>query len=860
MKELLFKKGHSIDVVFRVYKVIKRSLYGLFLFLYILIFHFSPQSVQAVDSQIPQDLIHYFEQNHISYQKVDANLIKWVGFYGDANKYSRYIKRSDSEFVIKIVNRNKNGWASAGVNLANPISIEAFDCIYINARGLDGVERFRVTIRDMDWRECDLSQSYSPPLPELGLSKKWDYIAIKLDQFTGDFDQSYVRHIGIEIGTDTLFNKEKAAVLIKDIVFCNQEAVSKLLLSLNNQNQSESADDESVGENTPIIEDSLAVYLPCNEIIPLKDNRNYFTLLDNIFSSDKPLDKIHVFASFSLVSLALFGGVLLRKRDLRLSKIDQQYWVYRYKEPHWKNKGKKEPIKLIYEINTRAHLAKKRKNGKVVYSSYSSISLAELKEIKSLGFDTIWLMGVWEIGAKVKSISKNYGDDYEGSPYAIYEYALNKDLGGFKHFMKVVRNARKVGLRIIVDFVPNHMSLDTPWLNSNPEYFVHFPLPEEDIERSEWDLLHKYPGFYPTYTDGYPEHGKRVRKRIMVAYGRDPNFFPWIDTAQLDYTNPNLRIKMINVLKNLARIVDGVRCDTVMLVLRDQIKNQWNSSIPWEYFNRLFPEEFWLEAFREVKEVNKNFMFIAETYWDKEYYLQTLGFDYTYNKNLYDIISRVAHGGNCNELQSFIKYCECDFLHKSLYFLENHDEERAFNVFGIEAQRAASMLINSLPGASLYHNGQLEGKSERMPVQRVIPTRQNDFNHNLIKFYNSGFEIFQRDCFRKGKIYVLNSCNCNIMSFIREYQDEVAFIAVNMTPNIQRCSIPISQESFTIKNKSSYIFKDLYNRYLNAEEKKSSKIISERIFKGSDLLEKGLNIELEGYKSHIFLIEPVKKT
>src|SRR5258708_11958018 len=188
---------------------------------------------------------------------------------------------------------------------------------------------------------------------------------------------------------------------------------------------------------------------------------------------------------------------------------------------------------------------------------FNKILHADLKNIKATGFNSLWLMGIWDIGPKVRDISRRYGHDFAGSPFAISDYRVAEDLGSEEEFRELVTRAHDTGLSVLVDFIPNHMGLDSPWLNEHPEYFIHRELEASDAGLSDEELENKYPGYFPYRTPAYTQGKGRVPRTILVAYGKDPYFYPWIDTAQLDYANPHLRRKMIDVLCSLAKIVDG---------------------------------------------------------------------------------------------------------------------------------------------------------------------------------------------------------------------------------------------------------------------------------------------------------------
>ncbi|HTG17338.1 MAG TPA: alpha-amylase family glycosyl hydrolase, partial [Blastocatellia bacterium] len=322
----------------------------------------------------------------------------------------------------------------------------------------------------------------------------------------------------------------------------------------------------------------------------------------------------------------------------------------------------------IYEINTRLH-----------GHTFDDVTDSELVKLAGLGFDSVWLMGVWQISAGARRISKLVSDDFEGSPYAVPIYKFNRELGGKRGFQSLVERAHKLGLAVIVDFVSNHMALDSPWIKKHPEFFVRSDTRVRKQSTSDY-FLHK--------------------SGEVIAFGRDPYFPPWHDTAQLDYTNEALRTQMIDELKWISRFADGVRCDMAMLVLRDYVRQQWYPLASDEVFNARMPEEFWDAAVTAVKAEKPDFKFIAEAYWDKEQKLRELGFDLTYEKKLYDsLVARDA--GRAAERLSL----DLQSLRASLYFIENHDEPRAASVFSTAVNLASAALILALPGSVLVHEG-----------------------------------------------------------------------------------------------------------------------------------------------------------
>src|SRR5690606_525853 len=105
-------------------------------------------------------------------------------------------------------------------------------------------------------------------------------------------------------------------------------------------------------------------------------------------------------------------------------------------------------------------------------------------------------------------------------------------------------------------------------------------------------------------------------------------------------------------------------------------------------------------------------LFIAEVYWDLEWALQQQGFDYTYDKRLYDRLRAADARPARDHLHAEMAYQE-----RLLRFIENHDEPRAAAAFGVQRSMAAAVLSFTVPGARLLHDGQLEGRTVKTPVQ-----------------------------------------------------------------------------------------------------------------------------------------------
>jgi hypothetical protein len=349
----------------------------------------------------------------------------------------------------------------------------------------------------------------------------------------------------------------------------------------------------------------------------------------------------------------------------------------------------------LYQINTRVWLtALSRGLGR--RATLDDLPDAELDQLAAMGFDWVWLLSVWQTGAAGRRVSASRPEwrrefeetlpdlreeDIAGSGFAIAGYTVDAQLGGNDALARLRERLRKRGLRLLLDFVPNHMGLDHPWVETHPEYF---------LPGSEPDLAHA--------PDNYVRV-KRSQGERLLAHGRDPYFPGWPDTLQLNYGNPATQDAMAGELVRIAEQCDGLRCDMAMLVLPEVFERTWGISI----------RPFWPDAIGRVRQRVRDFCFMAEVYWDLEWTLQQQGFDYTYDKRLYDRL-REGHARPVREhLQAGL-----DYQDKLARFLENHDEPRAAAVFSPEMHRAAAAVTFLAPGLRFFHQGQFLGRKKRI--------------------------------------------------------------------------------------------------------------------------------------------------
>jgi hypothetical protein len=388
---------------------------------------------------------------------------------------------------------------------------------------------------------------------------------------------------------------------------------------------------------------------------------------------------------------------------------------------------------VLYQLNTRI-LVTETGTARGRPATLDDLPDSLFAEAASRGMAWIWMLGVWQTGAAGMRVSRDPAfradlaaalpdlreADIVGSPFAIVGYDVHRDFGGDAALARLRERLRARNLSLLVDFVPNHVALDHPWVESHPEYL---------IEGSEDDLRREPKNYVALETS---------RGRRIFAHGRDPNYPGWSDTLQLNYRHGGLRESMIAELGRIAARADGVRCDMAMLLEPSVIARTWGDRARPRDGTPPVDAPFWPEAITRIKKRFPDFLFIAEAYWDMEWALQQEGFDFTYDKRLYDRLRNDPARPAREHLSAAPA-----FRDRCLHFLENHDEPRAAAVFPPERHRAAAVIAFLAPGLRFFYEGQLEGRKATASIHLARRTAEKP-DEGLRAFYGQLLECLQR--------------------------------------------------------------------------------------------------------------------
>lgn len=479
----------------------------------------------------------------------------------------------------------------------------------------------------------------------------------------------------------------------------------------------------------------------------------------------------------------------------------------------------------LYQVNTRVWLTElAQKVGRA--ATLDDIPDIELDRLADLGFDWVWFLSVWQTGLAGQHVSRTHAEwrkefhetlpdlreaDIAGSGFAITGYTVHEQLGGETALARLRTRLQQRGMRLLLDFVPNHMGLDHPWVQEHPEYF---------IAGTELDLARAPQNF---------TRAERQQGDLILAHGRDPYFDGWPDTLQLNYGNPALQEAMTAELLKIAAQCDGVRCDMAMLVLPEIFERTWNIQM----------RPFWPQALARVRGQVPGFCFMAEVYWDMEWALQQQGFDYAYDKRLYD---RLRDGDAGPVREHF--HAGLDYQDKLARFLENHDEPRAAATFSPAVLEAAAVITFLSPGLRFFHQGQLQGCKKRISPH-LVRGPDEPVDQGLEQFYSRLLAVLRQPVVRDGQWQLLTgipawdgnwTADCFVAFAWTGKDGAKRLIAVNYADHESQCYVMLP-------------WTDLEGRGWRLHDQLGTAVYERD---GNDLAAHGLYLDVPAWAGHVF--------
>ncbi len=298
------------------------------------------------------------------------------------------------------------------------------------------------------------------------------------------------------------------------------------------------------------------------------------------------------------------------------------------------------------------------------------------------------------------------------------------------------------GLRMASDMVPNHMGIDSDWVIEHPDWFLYRwenPFPAYSFNgpdlSSDSRVEIKIEDHYYDQTDAAVVFRLRHHSNGATRYvyhGNDGTSFAWNDTAQLDYSQAEVREHVIQTILHVARLSPIIRFDAAMVLAKRHVQRLWfplpgaGGSIPsraenamsQEQFDALMPHEFWREVVDRVAAEVPGTLLLAEAFWLLEgYFVRTLGMHRVYNSAFMNMLRDEENAKYRSYLKKTIEF-DPDILKRYVNFMSNPDERTAIDQFGTgDKYFGVSTLLATLPGLPMFGHGQIEGFTERYGME-----------------------------------------------------------------------------------------------------------------------------------------------
>ena len=474
---------------------------------------------------------------------------------------------------------------------------------------------------------------------------------------------------------------------------------------------------------------------------------------------------------------------------------------------------------------------------------FSSIDTISLEYLRSLGVSHVWYTGIIRHATAEDSdgctpSSADWVKGRAGSPYSITDYydvnpyLADEPENRMEEFHKLVERTHAAGLKVIIDFVPNHVARDYGrFAAAHPAPTGMAALGESDDKSVHWKDSNDF-FYYPGIPLALPIQNQTYMEMPAMASGNSytssPGVNDWYDTIKLNYCDSHTETweKMYDIVNFWAgQGVDGFRCDMVELV----------------------PQAFFKWLISRIKKDRPNLLFVAEVYQKTLYskYIREIGFDLLYDKSgIYDTLRAIVEknakdsGVPVEDWQSAKRITWNwqslgDLQPYMLNFLENHDEQRfASDFFGCDARNSYAALylyMNSAPfmlyaGEEVGERGMdNEGFSGRDGRTSIFDwwapsslTRLYKYIHGekkaltpeeetMLDTYRKALKFAAEDnAVSKGTFYDL--CYCNYASdgfnpdrhfaFLRDFEDETLLIVCNFSKNDADMKISIPEHAF----------------------------------------------------------------
>ena len=373
----------------------------------------------------------------------------------------------------------------------------------------------------------------------------------------------------------------------------------------------------------------------------------------------------------------------------------------------------------------------------------SDIPDEELDRLARWGFNGLWLIGLWERAPASQKLKQYMGNpEAAASAYSLHDYTIAADLGGEEAYRNLRDRARQRGIRLASDMVPNHMGLDSRWVIEHPDWFLQLPQPPYPWYSYTGGDLSSDARVGLFLEDGYWEHRDAavVFKRVdnqsgeecYIYHGNDGTSMPWNDTAQLDFTLPEVREAVIQTILHVARLFSIIRFDAAMTLAKKHYQRLWfprpgdagaipsraEQGLTKPEFDAVFPAEFWREVVDRVAAEVPDTLLLAEAFWLMEgYFVRTLGMHRVYNSAFMNMLKMEENSKYRQTVKNVLEFSP-EVLKRFVNFMNNPDERTAIEQYGKgDKYYGVAVLMVTMPGLPMFGHGQVEGLTEKYGME-----------------------------------------------------------------------------------------------------------------------------------------------
>lgn len=477
---------------------------------------------------------------------------------------------------------------------------------------------------------------------------------------------------------------------------------------------------------------------------------------------------------------------------------------------------------ILLEISTRPFLQILSEKYSRPINKIIDIPESVFDEWKQMGFEWIWMMGIWELGQYGLNLDRTSpkkksdydkllpdwtSDDVIGSPYSIVSYTINPELGKEEDIAWLRKQLNQRGMKLMLDFVPNHTAIDSIELTKEKkrDFYIHFP---DNMSLSEAHMTEEQ--FNQKYGPNKIAYGCASTnwKPLNETEAETVNLSlkPWIDVAQLNYMNPELRKSRIEILLKIASQSDGIRCDVADIIFNRFFWKKWQFELENTGY-KLLKTEFWEDAISQVKSKFNNCVFLAEANYDYNESFKKCGFDYVYER----LIIREIEKKDSVNLSQIKKVINDPDVGRYAHTIENHDEKRSIETCSNNPlkEHSAAVLSLTLPGIHFVNQDQWCGYKREIGVQlrRAVKEKPNE---EFVTFYRKLFDILKLDVLKNGKFSVNDEKCFSHQSDILSWKYQLDGNSVAVFVNFSDSPIDVTYK-FSDADKNINEVADLFN-------------------------------------------------